>query len=98
MGTDPTPPLSPAESAVLRVLVGNPGRVLGRDSIMRAAGLTHCGVRRCDSVLVGLRRALGEGSIITVRRRGWRLSESGLRAGNLIIGQGAGAGAVERLS
>lgn len=74
---EPAPRLPPTEAAVLRVLVDNPGRVLGRETIMRLAGLGHLGTRRCDSAIVTLRRLLGPGSIRTVRRRGWSLTDEG---------------------
>jgi DNA-binding winged helix-turn-helix (wHTH) protein len=42
---------------------------------MRLAGLTDVSSRRVDSSLVALRRVLGADNIITVRRRGWILSD-----------------------
>ena len=78
MPPDPAGRLSEAELAVLRVLMGNPGRVLGRQSLSRLAGLQDSHARRCDSALVTIRRVLGPGSVLTVRRRGWMLSEQGL--------------------
>jgi DNA-binding winged helix-turn-helix (wHTH) protein len=68
------PTLGPRERAVLAALVDNAGRVVDRDQLRRDAGLDTLNARRCDSVLVGIRRALGPGSLVTVRRRGWRLS------------------------
>jgi hypothetical protein len=53
---------------VLRVLYEQRHRVVGR---LELTGLSQ---RRCDSVLVGVRRTLGPDSIITVRSRGWRLA------------------------
>ncbi len=64
--------LGPAEVAVLRVLVARAGKVTGRHDLNRLAELEGS-TRRCDAALVALRRALGEGSILTVRRRGWML-------------------------
>jgi DNA-binding winged helix-turn-helix (wHTH) protein len=58
---------------VLSVLVENEGRVIDRDRLRRDAGLDDLSERRCDAVLVGVRRALGPQAVVTVRRRGWRL-------------------------
>jgi DNA-binding winged helix-turn-helix (wHTH) protein len=63
------------ERAVLSVLVENHGRVIGRRELSRLAGLAELSERRCDSVLVGIRKVLGADSIITVRSRGWRLAD-----------------------
>ena len=61
---------------MLMVLVANHGRVTSRSELSRHSGMADLSVRRCDSVLVGLRRQLGHDSIITVRSRGWMLAES----------------------
>ena len=65
--------LGARERAVLAVLVDRGGRVVDRDRLRQEAGLEDLNARRCESVLVGVRRALGEDAIVTVRRRGWRL-------------------------
>jgi DNA-binding response OmpR family regulator len=65
--------LTPQERAVYLVLAQRPGRVLSRAEIAREAGLEQLSERRCDSLLVGVRRAVGVDAVRTVRRRGWML-------------------------
>lgn len=80
----PTPEhfmLSPTEIAVVQVLLDNQDKVVGRESLARLAGLEADSMRRVDSCLVAIRKALGADSIVTVRRRGWMLSALGRRAG-----------------
>ena len=60
---------------MLAVLVANCGRVVGRRELARLAGMADLNQRRCDSVLVGVRRTLGPDSIVTVRSRGWMLAD-----------------------
>ena len=55
------------------VLAGNVGRVLSRAEIARRAGIADLSVRRCDSLIVGIRRRVGAERVLTVRRRGWML-------------------------
>lgn len=81
--------LTPADLAVLGVLVRSRGRVLGRASILRSAGLQSAPERRCDTSIVAIRRALGPDSVVTVRRRGWMLAESAIdTAKNLLTEPG----------
>lgn len=68
-------PLSEAEISVLRVLVSRAGKVTNRDDLNKLAGLTGS-QRRCEAVLVTLRKVLGDNAIVTVRRRGWMLDDS----------------------
>ncbi len=67
--------LSEVDLAVLRVLVHRAGRITSREDLNKLAGLSGS-QRRCEAVLVNLRRALGEGAIVTIRRRGWMLDNS----------------------
>ncbi len=65
---------------MLAVLFANRGRVVGRRELARQSGLADLNDRRCDSVLVGVRRLLGADSIVTVRSRGWMLAEHAVAA------------------
>jgi DNA-binding response OmpR family regulator len=72
-GSCPLEDLTAQERAVYRALAARPGRVLSRTQIARAAGLEALNERRCDALLVGVRRAIGSGAVRTVRGRGWML-------------------------
>ena len=74
---DPVSPLSDKDRAVLQVLVERAGKVTDRISLNRLAGLTGT-PRRCETILVTLRRVLGDDAIVTIRRRGWMLTEAAL--------------------
>jgi DNA-binding response OmpR family regulator len=65
--------LTPQERAVYDALASNVGRVLSRNELARRAGLADLSARRCDSLIVGVRRAVGADRVRTVRRRGWML-------------------------
>lgn len=70
---------------MLEVLYSNRQRVVGRRELARLAGLAELNQRRCDSVLVGVRRMLGPDSIITVRSRGWMLAPTAATAAAAIL-------------
>lgn len=65
--------LTPQERAVFDVLERHAGRVLSRAELSRKAGIAELSTRRCDSLIVGIRRQLGADTVMTVRRRGWML-------------------------
>jgi DNA-binding response OmpR family regulator len=65
--------LTPQERAIYSVLADNVGRVLSRYELARAVGIADLSERRCDSLIVGVRRAVGSSRVRTVRRRGWML-------------------------
>lgn len=65
--------LTPQERAVYDVLEANRGRVLSRAELSRRAGIADLSDRRCDSLIVGIRRTVGPDLVVTVRRRGWML-------------------------
>jgi DNA-binding winged helix-turn-helix (wHTH) protein len=78
--------LGEQEQSVLSVLLANRGRVIGRRELARRAGLLSLSERRCDSLLVAIRRALGPQSVVTVRSRGWMLSDEAIDAASALAG------------
>jgi DNA-binding response OmpR family regulator len=80
-----TASLGVQERAVLSVLLANRGRVVSRRELSRQAGLGELSDRRCDSVLVTLRRRLGADALITVRSRGWMLSPDAEAAASALL-------------
>lgn len=55
------------------ILERNAGRVMSRAELARRAGIADLSARRCDSLIVGIRRQIGADRVRTVRRRGWML-------------------------
>ena len=76
--TPATSPLPHQEAAVLRALVTCSGRVVSRRELSRLAGIAELNERRCDSLLVSIRKVLGPDSIHTVRGRGWMINLSAI--------------------
>jgi DNA-binding winged helix-turn-helix (wHTH) protein len=72
--------LSATDRAILQVLTESLGRVVSRDSLLRLAGIDNVSARRADASLVVLRKVLGAENVITVRRRGWMLSDEAHKA------------------
>jgi DNA-binding winged helix-turn-helix (wHTH) protein len=80
--------LSETDLSILRVLSDSRGRVVSRESILRLAGLDNVSARRADASLVVLRKILGAENVITVRRRGWMLSEEAHKAAEKLLSRG----------
>ena len=78
--------LGEQEQSVLTVLLANRGRVISRRELAKRAGLATLSERRCDSLLVAIRRALGPQAVITVRSRGWMLSSEAIEAASALAG------------
>jgi DNA-binding winged helix-turn-helix (wHTH) protein len=78
--------LGEQEQSVLSVLLDNRGRVISRRELARRAGLANLSERRCDSLLVAIRRALGPNSVVTVRSRGWMLSDDAVSLASALAG------------
>ena len=78
--------LGEQEQSVLNVLLANRGRVISRRELARRAGLANLSERRCDSLLVAIRRALGPQAVVTVRSRGWMLSNDAIDAASALAG------------
>jgi DNA-binding response OmpR family regulator len=72
--------LGTQERAVLFALAERAGKVVSRRELARRVGIAELSERRCDSLLVGVRRVLGPDAIVTVRSRGWMLRPEALDA------------------
>jgi DNA-binding response OmpR family regulator len=59
---------------VLAALSERSGRVVTRQQLAQRAELTHLSRRRCDQLLLDVRRALGPSVVRNVRGRGWILA------------------------
>jgi DNA-binding response OmpR family regulator len=81
--------LGEQEQTVLNVLLMNRGRVISRRELARRAGLADLSERRCDSLLVAIRRALGPQAVVTVRSRGWMLSDEAIDAASVLVAERA---------
>ena len=77
-------PLGTQELALLRALINCSGRVVSRRELARLAGMTALHERRCDSLLVSIRKTLGSDSIRTVRGRGWMLNVDNLEQATVL--------------
>ena len=78
--SDPLGHLGAQERAVLLALAESAGKVVSRRELARRVGIAELSERRCDSLLVGVRRVLGTDAIVTVRSRGWMLRAEALSA------------------
>lgn len=85
---DPLNNLSAVDRRILDALLQQEGRVTSRDTLMRLAAVDSLTNRRVDVSIVVLRKVLGPDSVLTVRQRGWMLTEAGRSAAhNLLAGQ-----------
>jgi len=66
--------LGRAGAAIYATLFDRAGRVVSRAELARAAGIADLGPRRCDALMVDIRRLVGAERLVTVRRRGWMLA------------------------
>ena len=82
---DSAAPLGTQELALLRALIGCSGRVVSRRELARLAGMSALHERRCDSLLVSIRKTLGSDSIRTVRGRGWILNIDNLEQATALV-------------
>lgn len=58
---------------------------MSRRELARLAGMTTLHERRCDSLLVSIRKTLGSDSITTVRGRGWMLNTNNLEQATTLV-------------
>ena len=74
MADDRQVPLTPAEFAVLAIMLDHPGRVISRRRLLAAAGRQAAGDRAADVYIAQLRAKLGPAwAIRTVRGAGYAL-------------------------
>lgn len=74
------------ERDLLAYLAAHPGRVISREEFSTECGLGDLSTRRCDSLIVALRRLLPEHAITTVRKRGWMLAPDATDAAISLLG------------
>lgn len=74
--------LGAKELLLLQILVEAGGRVVSRTELRRRAALSSD--RRCDDLLVNVRRVVGADAVQNVRRRGWRFDLSALKTDALV--------------
>jgi DNA-binding response OmpR family regulator len=77
--------LTSTDFAILEALADNYGRLVGREYLTRRAGLDGSSPRRVDASLVALRKTIGTEALVSVRRRGWMLTEEGYNASLAIL-------------
>lgn len=78
-------PPTALELRVLQLLMESRGKIVGRDFLARQAGIDSISTRRVDASLVSIRRWLGADSLVTVRRRGWMLTDNGHAAAETFL-------------
>ena len=59
--------------------------MVSRRELARRVGIADLSERRCDSLLVGVRRVLGAEAIRTVRSRGWMLQAEAIDAAKRLL-------------
>lgn len=84
------PDLTPNDLAVLGALLASQGRIISRKVLSRNAGLSSQSERQVDVSLVAIRKVLGKDALLTVRSRGWMLSETGTQQAKKFLNKESG--------